>query len=501
MFYERIYLHYVLLVVLPSFSYVAITTDFSFNFFEPFRHWRAYNEYFLSIIDGRLDVPAYAIGMEGQYVDDKAYMYYGALPVLTRLFLFPFVDLREVPTSAFSIALFSIGGLVFLQHALISKYLNKVKTSLDMVAFYSLSAVIWYGSATYLIAQDGQMYNEPFAAALFLINIFIGQLIKDDFLLNDNHSLVPYAILAGLATQARMPTALSLYACTVAFMFVFYIKNARVAKKEHLLLLFGQHLLKQAKPLIILFLFGMSVFLFNYLKFGDAFRFMGLPGHYGYILSGEEGLSARACGGGIPRGELAPFGRIVSNSVFYLVGGWKLHDQLMTVFQTGFVRKGAPNFPIILLWLTPLLTVLFSLFYFSKKASQKGWLILPIVAISFGGIAQLSYWTLAARYAAELWPILGLALVLFFRFVFLSTKFSGQHLKWCFVLSAIITVGYNVFLLTTSKYFIREEVSSIEVYDDPPERVAILSSLNAEKIELRIKQHRENLKANCVVDR
>ena len=76
---------------------VFLATNGTFDLFQPSFLWKAYNHYFLSLMDGRLDVPAYAIGKEGNFVDGKAYMYYGLVPTLTRFFVHPFVDLAQVP--------------------------------------------------------------------------------------------------------------------------------------------------------------------------------------------------------------------------------------------------------------------------------------------------------------------------------------------------------------------------------------------------------------------
>ena len=202
---------------------VFLATNGTFDLFQPSFLWKAYNHYFLSLIDGHLDIPAYAIGKEGNFVDGKAYMYYGLVPTLTRLLVHPFADLTQLPMACFSILFFTIIGNTVLQYRLIEKHICMGSTDSaglrqtpSLVFLILASAIIWIGSGSFIISQNATIYHEPYAASLCLVSLYLALLIKHDFFTGTYQkiNLVPFALLAGLCVHARMPSALALYLVT-----------------------------------------------------------------------------------------------------------------------------------------------------------------------------------------------------------------------------------------------------------------------------------------------
>jgi hypothetical protein len=215
---------------------VGLATQWTFDLFQPQFLWKAYNHYFLSMLDGHLDVPVEAIGREGGYFNSKAYMYYGMLPAFVRALVFPFVDLTQTSVSYFSVLLFTLIGHAALQASFIAVYLKRTTLDRDVFSFgllVGLSCLLWFGSASFMISQNATLYHEPYAASLCLANMFLALLLKDGFFLKDNKnaSLIPYALLAGLCIHSRMPAALSLY---LVMGILILVQTVRVRKQRQL---------------------------------------------------------------------------------------------------------------------------------------------------------------------------------------------------------------------------------------------------------------------------
>ena len=167
---------------------VGLCTNWTFNLFAPQFLWKAYNYYFLAMIDGRLNISPEAIGKEGGYFNGKAYMYYGLLPALARVVLYPFVDLSHTPTSLFFVILFTLVGLAFLQTEVNRKLFSNEKYTdgPKLLLWLTTTIVLWLGSATFIISQNGTIYHEPYAASLCIFNIFLNDFDTFDLIFKCN---------------------------------------------------------------------------------------------------------------------------------------------------------------------------------------------------------------------------------------------------------------------------------------------------------------------------
>lgn len=470
---------------------VGMATQWTFDLFQPQFLWKAYNHYFLSVLEGHLDIPVESIGREGGYFNSKAYMYYGALPLIVRALLHPFVDLSQTSISYFSVLLFTLIGLVALQISLTKAYLRRVDSSnpLLMWSFIGMSSLIWFGSATFMISQNGTLYHEPYAVGLCLVNIYFALLIKDNFFLkNDTHiSLLPYAILAGLCIHARMPTALSLYLVTgILILLQSYRVRHSLSKKINVLTVVLQSFRSFWHVIMVLGLFGLSILWLNYAKYGNPLSFMG--GNYGYYFL--EGFSERRCNL-VPTNALSDYVRIIPNIAVYLTGSEQLHWSLSWHLATGFGRKEMPLAPLLLLWPLLLVCFVYVLFALIKNIKQtvNKLLLAALLALCVGAFFQLKYPTITHRYIAEFWPPLFICLLFTWAQLLRlsSTKLNSiPNLKIKIIAVSVLLltgIGYQLYLATTNVYYLKDGPTVLlDNYHYSDEDNAFLSTLTPEKI-------------------
>jgi len=223
---------------------------------------------------------------------------------------------------------------------------------------------------------------------------------------------------------------------------------------------------------------------------------MGLPGHYGYYLVGE-GYSLRACNF-VPKSEFSTMLRIIPNSIVYTIGGWNLHDKLMTIFQTGYGRKELPLIPIILLWLAPFTILLLTTFKALKVEKRlRYFLILIAFAFSIGALFQLTYVTIAHRYIAEIWPAFLIGISIFIYMVFTSKIKISTLSVIVLSVATIFTLVYNLNIAFFSGYHFRPEIKDDNEYHYSDKINNQLNQLTNEKINLFNKEYRLNKKAGC----
>ncbi|CAI4151312.1 conserved membrane hypothetical protein [Alteromonas macleodii] len=476
---------------------VGLCTNWTFNLFAPQFLWKAYNYYFLAMIDGRLDIPAEAIGKEGGYFNGKAYMYYGLLPALARIVLYPFVDLSQTPTSIFFVLLFTLVGLVVLQREVNRKLFlyEKEGDVAALLLWLTITAVIWLGSATFIISQNGTIYHEPYAASLCIFNIFISRLLRDNLLESkaiNAVNVLPYAVLAALAVHTRMPMALALYLVTGLIMLVVAFKQVNRTTNRYfasVVYCISYYWLS----LLVLLCGGASILALNYVKYGNALAFMG--GNYGYFFL--EGFTDRVCDV-VPRGDFYRFFRIIANSYIYLTGDWANHWSLTRLLETGYGRWEGPLIPLYLLWLFPLFCLLGGVASLVKgiKSTKNILLLLGLFLISSGALFQLSYPTITHRYVAELWSPFGVA-VLYVYVKLLATDLK-LRLASVFLLVACVGVAYQLKLSTSDQYYVNDgPIYDHYNYHYSESDNKFLANLDNEKISLFKKEQRKQKKIAC----
>jgi hypothetical protein len=501
------YLIFFLFICFSAFSIIGLATNGSFNLFSPAFLWKAYNYYFLGMLDGRLDVPVESIGREGGYFNNKAYMYYGMLSVLPRAFLYPFVDLTQTSASYFSIIFFTLIGHITLQISLISAFLERSRADGSLLKYGMLlgvSCLLWFGSGSFMISQSATIYHEPYAAALCLVNIYLAFLVKDGFFMDEKRSinLIPYALLAGLCIHARMPTALTLYLVTgILILLQSYRIKRSMGQRLNSLTVVLQSLRSFWPAISILAFWGVSILLLNYAKYGNALAFMG--GNYGYFFL--EGYTERRCNL-VPTSDFSSFFRIVANAYIYLTGDEQGHWSLSWHLATGFGRKELPLVPLGILWFLPIACFVFVVFTLLRgiKQTQNKVLLIALLAFSVGAIFQLKYPTITHRYTAELWvPLFVCVLFMWFKLIsHLPAKHAisrwGKVIYFALGLILFSSITYQIHLALTSNYYLNDgPVEKHTNYHYSAEDNAFLSSLTTEKIKMLKQKYQIDKNKQC----
>src|SRR5262245_2953187 len=140
-----------------------------------------YNYYFLSLLEGRFDIPIRIIGVEGHYdAAGHAFVYQGMAPLLVRALFYPFVDLKAVTLAPVSVWIFSSGGSA-VYHLTFAKIIEKFGPAdggsrRALLVFVGLAA--WITSPGILLASNDTMFHEPVAAAYFFVACFLALLMR-----------------------------------------------------------------------------------------------------------------------------------------------------------------------------------------------------------------------------------------------------------------------------------------------------------------------------------
>lgn len=485
----------------PSAVYFGFVTDFSFDLTRPDSLWKMYNEYYLSLISGRLDVPAVAAGLEGQYIGGKTYLYYGLLPALPRALAAPFVDLGETPVASFSILVMCLIGQLYLQYELLRVFLTSEapRSVLRWLIFGLMCGMLWFVSGAFLAIQNTTYLHEPYAAAMGLLSIFLGLLVRLRFIKEPASTwwLVALAATAAASVHARMPLALGLYAVTVLVVMTSAWK-ANVQSQSRTVLRTAVWFKRPVMlPMFVLFLGGISILTLNQLRFDHPLRFMGKPGHYGYFIAAET-YSPRRCFG-TPKSPVGRALRVIPNSIYYFGSAWNTHTKLSDTLGTGFGRKEKPAIALALLWAGPILITVGFLIYGLLK--RRWWLTIAALGFWLGPLYQLTYPTLTARYNIELWPFFAFPVVWCLWRWSSNSQSRGLRADWAAVLalSAITTVSLAYFgHLYKNEPYLNDRVWLQKVdYLESSEVTAILENIDDEQVAAIRREFREGKVEGC----
>lgn len=411
------------LVVFLAFGILGITvyafvlTNGTWNFLGTEVYGLAFNSYATSIYSGSLTVSPESIGMEGFYVDDKVYMYFGALPAVLRGPLIPFVDLESVFVSRIFILLFcGIGALLFQWWSvrIVAGQRPIRLASWDFLLLALISVNIWFATPQFFLGGSGTIYHEPIAVGLLLWTVFV-LMVFNIVALNKKISsatLVGLALLAALCLHARATMAVGMYAATCLVVLWSLCKKVgwwpkpghrdRPIRLARLL----RDLLPEMTAMSLLAIGGGILLAMNFAKWGDPFV-MALSEFRGFVLTDEGGSEAIQAFREHGRFNLA---RLPSNAVFHFVGGWNLRETLLEAFNAGFVRAEKPLGRLILMWPVWLALAAAGVWGAARGVVTKAisdrlvWLGTGVLAVP--AILILSFVTVALRYKADIWATL-----------------------------------------------------------------------------------------------
>lgn len=364
-----------------------------------------YNYYFLSLLDGRLDIPARIIGMEGVYAPDgSAFTSHGLAPLISRALAWPFVDLRQTSVAAASILGFTaLGSAIY--HLIFARIVllfgpSDAKARRSILVLVGLA--VWIASPGIIVASNNSFYHEQYALAFFFSAAWLGFATQAVvFRVPMTRIVLGLALFAGLMVHARPHVAVGLYAGTLAFLAWSLIEQR------------GKAVPKALMSLAIMFAFGFLYLAVNYVRSGNPFGLSPLV--WGFVHFGE--YTAETPRIALQEGHAGwnP-GRILGNAFLYLVDlphgyggniiGW-LHRWMTQPF--GYVGMELPR-----------LGLLFSSapwFYFIYRGFRElpvglrlGWV--PVLACLVGPVFLLSFHMITLRYRAELWPLMAALAIL-----------------------------------------------------------------------------------------
>jgi hypothetical protein len=376
-----------------------------------------YDSYFYRMMDGRLDLPIRLLRLEGHYNSDGVgVLYHGPAPLLTRLFLVPFVTLQNFPTAAFSIWLWAMLGTGFY-HLTLFQVLRKftVNISRKKVTFLLtlLGVGIWFSGPGMLMSANISLYNEPISITYAAMAISVYIMMRSVFFnMPFGRFVVILSVLAGITLFARPHFAVGLYA---GVMLTIYLSWRCDAKRS---------IASWVGALLILLAFGVAFLQLNVARFGSMTQAHGGVEQpinsdevlYGPVFWGQESAQSRRLLAFEEHGRFHPW-RILPNIGIYIFDlpkvDWigTLHARI-TEPVSGFGRIGYPAIGLILLWPIWLAFLGAGLIYARPRISG-GIAILPVLtATSLAGLLILSYPTVTIRYRFEIWPILFVLCVL-----------------------------------------------------------------------------------------
>ena len=358
-----------------------------------------YNHYFLSLIDGRLDIPARVIGMEGLYAPDgRAYTVHGLSPLLARALAWPFVDLRQTSVAAVSIVGFTaLGSAIYhLAFARIVLRFGPTDPGSRRSVLLLTGLAAWVATPAIILASNNSFYHEQYALAFVFNAAWLAaatQVVV--FGVPAARVVVVLALFAGLMVHARPHVALGLYAGTLVFICLDVLERR------------GRAVPRALASLMILFGCGMLYLVVNYLRSGNPIGMSPLV--WGFIHFGE--YTAETPRIALQEGKTGlKLGRILGNTLLYLVDlprglggevlGW-VHRWLTRPF--GFVAIETPRLGL-LFSSAPWFYVIFAGLRARRADLRMGWV--PVFSSLVGPIVLLSFSMVALRYRVELWPLL-----------------------------------------------------------------------------------------------
>lgn len=397
---------------------LLLMTDFTFNFFLQDDFSLTYNYVFLSMLEGRLDIPANILQNEAFYDHvGNAFSYFGTFPALLRALFYPFVDLTTISVSRL-IVFFAVTATGITAQLTFNKAIEKYSyTDKKLQSLFTVSSLmIWFLSPIPILYGNGSIYHEPIALGLLGVTLYVYYIVLLT-LIHDKatpENIAILALIAGIVLHCRPTMGIGLYAATcllVALKAWNFIRQHRGGQSQQAAALaICKHVVA---PLLILFLFGCFVLLKNYISWGSIFTSAPMD-RYGFYLF-EEGNSERMLGF-FEHGRFN-LRRIIPSIAFNLFGfsdifGKDIYRYLMDTFDTGYMRIEG-TYPMMIYWAPWLIAAVGLPIIQSKKIITKGYALYCLYAgLAASVLLMLCYPTITVRYRTEYWPILFLSFVI-----------------------------------------------------------------------------------------
>ncbi len=371
--------------------------------------WSLYDEAFLAMLEGRLDLPARVLRYEGHFTPEGVgYLYHGFAPLLTRVLAYPFVDPATTPLGFFSIWFWGTLGTLAYHRAFFLAVAPMFAASGRGAAVWIalLAAAVWIGGAGLVVVSNISLYHEPIAVAYACAGgVILLWVLAVTGRMTFRTALIWMAVLAALAVHARPNIAVGLYLVVCIGLF-------RLADKGRL-----ATWVRAGLVLAILGAGGLSYLGANAYRAGAAGSAHGTfaegPLQYGTTYWGYEDPQSPRAAAFVEHGRFN-LQRVLPNAAFYVFeppavlaphasqAARNLHGSV-TGDSLGFVRIEGPGGGIAALWL-----VWFLAAAASPGAGRRAWSMMTVPIIGFGASAILTtaYGTITLRYHIDLWPLL-----------------------------------------------------------------------------------------------
>ncbi|MEM9709535.1 MAG: hypothetical protein AAF871_12195 [Pseudomonadota bacterium] len=378
-----------------------------------------YDQYWLAIMDGRLDLPARVLRYEGHYTPEGVgFLYHGAAPLITRALAAPFIPIGSVNLAPYSIAFWAILGTAFYHLAFLAaargamrrQTENGVAENWSMAPFWAvvLGVTLWFGGVGVLLVANVSLYHEPIAVCFGLGAIFLwlwSRVLASGWPVAK--ILIGLAICAAIAVHARPHIAVALYLGTgLAILFALWQDRARA---------FAPALL----ALAVLGAGGGAYLGLNQLRFGDMSTGHGTfeagATQYGPSYFGIEEADGRR-GQTFTEHGAFNIGRVPYSAVLYGVAipytPWTeaVHDYMerthlmLTEERYGFIRIERPDMGVLWMW-AGFFVAAFAAFRAPRADFAAA--AAPLLTSAIAAVFVLSYATITLRYRIDLWIALG----------------------------------------------------------------------------------------------
>jgi hypothetical protein len=371
-----------------------------------------YNYYFLSLVEGRFDIPVRIVTLEGHYAPDgTAYTYHGIAPLLTRALAWPFVDLREVPLARASVCFFAVLGTAVYQVVLTRVALAATDPgALRRVAVIGIGIAIWIAAPGLLLAANGSLYNEPISIGYAVVAIWIALLAQVTFFARPlSGVLVPMALCVAVLLHARVHVAVGLGTGTLVLGLLYLHQRGLAALREARVWI--------AAGLVVLS--GLGFLGLNMARFGDPFQVSGSNDEiaqtveYGFSYWSDLLPDTPAFDAFVHGTFHVP--RILPNLFLYAFDfpATAVSDWIMAAYRgmsadVAAIRVEVPRIGFALLWAPWIAVVICAIGIRrpDRTVPAPGGAAALLVGTLVAAFFMLSYGTVTLRYRFELWPAL-----------------------------------------------------------------------------------------------
>ena len=320
---------------------------------------RIYDEAWLALRAGEVDLPPRLLRFEGHYAPNgEGYLYHGAGPLLFRALLAPLVDLTEVSLAPLTIFFWTVLGTAFY-HAAFHAAATVARPEGEVAGIGPRFALLlglacWFSGPAVVLGANHALYHEPIAMAYGLTGAAIwlwqrsmapGRQLR--------RALPALGFLAALCLQARPNLAVALYLATgLGVLQLLWQDRLRA-------------LLLPAVTALALLGAGVAGYLgYNALRFGEAAvshgSFEPSQVQYGPIYWGHESPDGNRARTFIDHGRFDP-ARILPNGLIYLLappephapGLYRATQRLFyaaTLERLGYLRIEGPGAGMLFLW-------------------------------------------------------------------------------------------------------------------------------------------------------